>query len=223
MTETRKRIIYFLIIAVFSTSCVTSHIFEGAQTVGEGNHAFSGSLARGIFKPEPERIDRLSNLYLDNDIGTARFHYTYGIGENLEIGIGADLPIGFRAHFKQQFPMKNVHHVHGLKLDLFAPLIYYVQDINEHPIYGFAPSYIYTYRHDDLLSFSTNVTFQTFQTQERTFGLPGVSAGIHVGDQLKFTAGLGYYNNFGYLGAAPLQFLTVEAGFKYDLISKTAN
>ncbi len=217
-----KNLTYALVLAVLSTSCMTSHVFEEAQTIGEGNHAVSGSLARGVFMPEPLVIDQMSNLYLDSDIGTARFHYTYGIGEHTEIGIGADLPIGFRAHFKQEFNVKNLHHVHGLKVDLFAPLIYYAQDIGEHPIFGFAPSYIYTYRHDDLLSFSTNITMQAFQTQERSFGLPGISTGIHVGDQLKFTAGVGYFNNFGYLSAAPIQFLTVEAGFKYDLIGKSS-
>lgn len=217
MKEIYNYSIVFFVFIISLSSCVTSHIYEDAQVIGKENHAMEGSLQRGFFTTPPVIQDNITRFYEGRDIGTGRFRYIYGAGDQTDISFGIDFPVGLTASTKRQFKSKSLRHIHACKLDVFLPLYYYLENLSERPVLSVSPSYIYTFRYDDLLSFSTNAVFLSTKTNQNLFHLPGIAAGIQVGDVLRFNAGVSYFNNFGFLGAENLQYLSVEAGIKFDL------
>lgn len=210
-----KYMLYFIIL-VSSTSCVTAHLFDDAQVIGKGNQAIETSISRSIYNPITESAGPTQEFYKSRDIGQIRVAYNRGVSESSDFSVGLDFPVGLYAKFKQNFRVKNLHHLHAMKIDVYVPFRYYFFDLKDYPLIGFSPTYIYSYRYNDLLGFSTNFSLMSFQTKTLFFTIPGVSAGFHVGDELKFTSGVSYFNNFGYFGTEKIQYVNVEAGIKFD-------
>lgn len=208
-----------LLLLVFIQSCVSSSMIDDAQSIGKGNRTIEGSLGRAIYTPTAPEVSPLSSFYRSRDIGTFRASYIYGIEENTNLGISLDFPLGLQMHMKHLFYTSNLKHLHAIKAEVYFPIVYYFNDIEDldFPLVTFNPSYIYTYRHDDLLSCSINTNFLSIQSTDKIYYLPGIAAGIHVGDEIRFSAGLSYYNNFSLFGSTRIQYLSVEAGIKYDL------
>ncbi len=209
----------FVILLVLVQSCVSSSMIDDARPVGKGNRSIEGSLGRAVFTPRAPQVDPLAFFYASRDIGTFRASYIYGIGDKTNVGISLDLPIGLQFNMKHLLYTSNLKHLHAIKAEVYLPALYYTNDISGGgiPLVAFNPSYIYTYRHDDLLSWSVNTNFISIQTTNSLHYLPGIATGIHVGDEIRFSAGLSYYNNFSILGASRIQYISVEAGIKYDL------
>lgn len=217
MIEIVKKYVFFLLVLTALQSCISSHIYEDVQTVGKGNRAMEASLQRAFYTAPPVNFDNLTRFYANNEIGTGRARFIYGVTERTDFSVGLDFPVGLHASMKHQINTKSIRHLHGFKMDVFAPVVYYFQQMPEKPLISVSPSYLYTFRYDDLFSFSANASVISTRTNERLFHLPGIAAGIQIGDVLRFNAGISYFDNFGFLGAEKIQYLSVEAGIKFDL------
>jgi len=207
----------YLAIFIITQSCVSTTVFDDAQVVGKGNLAIEGSLNSAIYSPEYSPSDVFSRFYRDREQGMLRTEVHYGVTKTTEVGGGIDLPVGFNLYMKQLVYSGGLKHLHSLKMDLNLPVVFQFVNTPEIPILMLTPSYLYTYRYDDLLSFSTNAYFQSIQTNQRLTHIPGVGAGIHVGDELRFSAGIHYFNNFSSFGAQRIQYLSASASIQYDL------
>jgi hypothetical protein len=198
-------------------ACVSSHIFEDALVVGKGGHTVEGVMVKGFHKPKLSSQDGFIRFISKRELGIARFTYLYGIGHKTDVGIGLDLPLGFHAKVKQKLPWGNLKHIHSIKTEVYLPITYLWADDFEIPKFTLNPVYLYTYRYDDLLSASVNASFLAIKTNIKYVTLPGISIGVHIGDEMRFTLGVSYFNNFGKYGQQKLQYGSVEVGIKYDL------
>lgn len=199
------------------SSCVTSHVFEDAQVLGKGNKSIEGSVAHAVYVPKTEVTDELSNFYNGRAIGSTRLEYIKGVSDNIDVGVGIDFPIGIHSKVKWNFAERKLRHLHSAKMDLYLPVRYFFFDVESPPLFAFSPSYIYTYRYDDLLSVSVNAAVMNVLTEDQFAPIPGLAGGIHVGDEIRFTLGVSYFNNFELLDAGRIQYLSVEASIKHDL------
>ena len=217
LIKNRNSTIIGFILFFLLQSCVSSHVFEDAQTIGKGNRSIEGSLARALFTPDSPNPDDLTRFYNSRDIGTARVEYVYGLTDRIDISGGLDIPVGLHGKFKWLMAERKLRHLHSLKTDVYIPLAYFLSDDRTRPLFAFSPTYVYSYRYDELFSLSGNASVLTVIGQNEWTSIPGIAGGIHIGDEVRFTLGVSYFNNFKLFDSGQIQYISVEASIKYDL------
>ncbi len=205
-----------LLFIVTISSCVTSRAYEDALLVGKGNHAAEGTLSRAIFLGVNNRSE-IANFIDNRDVGTLGLNYIYGASDRMDVSVGIDLPVGIHTKFKYNLDPNALRHNQALSFETRLPLSYLGLENNRGSILLSAvPTYLYTYRVDDLFSFSVNSFVNTTITTNGYFILPGVAAGIGVGNEVRFTAGINYSRSVFASDESRFQFITVESSIKYD-------
>ena len=204
-----------LLITMLLASCVSSKPFEEAQLVGKGNRAIEGTLSRAVFARTLNESG-IARLVDDLDVGTLGVNYIYGAAENVDVSFGIDIPVGVHAKAKYVVNTEALRHLHGISFEARVPLYYLAGQTQNFVRLAAVPSYIYTYRYDDLFSMSANSFLNTSITNQGFIVMPGIAAGISLGNELKFNAGANYSRTVFTTTDGQFQFLTIESSVKYE-------
>lgn len=210
-----KNVILFGI-CIFLTSCFATKPYEDAMLVGKGNRAVELTLDRALFV-DNDLTGNVSLFVNRQDIGYIGINYIYGLSENIDINAGWDFPTGMHARLKYGLKNKGIHSAQAFSVELRSPLRLVGGGFNDGTIYfSMIPTYIYTYRHDNILNASVNLFVNSSYTESGYLILPGLAAGFGIGDELRFSAGLKYSRTVFSSDGSQFQFLTVESSIKYD-------
>lgn len=207
---------FLFIVIIGLNSCVTSKAYEDALLVGKGNHAVEGTLSRAPIQQNLIRAD-LSSFLNNRSVGTIGLNYIYGAYDGIDVSAGIDIPLGLHAKVKYQIPHKSLRHIHAVSFESRFPLANLAaRESNGKVFLSTIPTYIYTYRHDELFNLSINSFLNTSVAESGFYVLPGIAAGIGVGNEVRFSAGVNYSRSIYASDGGQFQFLTVETSIKYD-------
>ena len=163
------------------------------------------------------RTSDISRFLNQRDVGTIGINYIYGLTDNLDFSAGIDIPIGFKAKLKYQFETESLRNIHAVSLETQFPFLYTLNlNLENRLIASAVPSYIYTYRFDDLFNLSLNGFVTSSFTTTDFILLPGIAGGIGIGDEVRFTAGANYSRSVFSTDGSQFQFLTIESSIKVD-------
>ncbi len=196
-------------------SCVTAKAYEDAMLIGEGNQAVEATLSRAMFQRPIENAP-FTSFINSRDVGTVGLNYIYGMTDRLDVSVGADLPVGIHVKGKYDLAPEALRHIHAVSLETRLPTFRLLNAADGSILLSVVPSYLYTYRYDDLFNVSVNAFVNTTRIPEGIFILPGIAAGIGVGDELRFSAGFNYSRTIFATMGGSYHFLTVESSIKYD-------